>query len=86
LVSKDLGSNFRLTTVLTDAPVESDEPLEFGCGSCTACIAACPAKAIKEKPEEFNKTACYEKICEFRKQGYTEQYICGLCVKACRGK
>jgi len=87
LVNKDLGSNFRLVTILTDAPLEiTPQPALNSCDSCRACVSACPAGAIKEKPEDFNHIACSEKISEFRRLGYTEQYICGICVKVCNGK
>ena len=85
LVSPELGSRFRLVTVLTDMPVEPDRPLDRGCGSCHACAAACPARAIKDTREAFDHQACYETLKEFRKKGFTTQFICGICVRDCRG-
>lgn len=84
LVHPAFGSRFRLVTVLTDLPLPSAVPLSFGCGSCRACVAACPAKSIAEKPEEFDHKGCYEKLKEFRNSGLVGQFICGVCVKACR--
>lgn len=57
----------------------------FSCGSCRACIAVCPAKAISDRPEDFHHEACYEKLKEFQRRHYVSQYICGLCVRACAG-
>lgn len=85
LVNPDLGSRFRLVTVLTDMPLEPDAPLERDCGACYDCVAACPAKAIKETREDFDHRACYETLKDFRKKGYTPQFICGICVRDCRG-
>ncbi|NTU50912.1 MAG: hypothetical protein HGA94_00520 [Candidatus Aminicenantes bacterium] len=85
LVNRELGSRFRLVTVLTDMPLEPDAPLERDCGACRACAAACPAGAIKETREAFDHQACYETLREFRKKGYTSQFICGICVRDCRG-
>jgi epoxyqueuosine reductase QueG len=85
LVNPELGSRFRLVTVLADMPVEPDRPLDRGCGSCHACAAACPARAIKDTREAFDHLACYETLKEFRKKGYTTQFICGICVRDCRG-
>ncbi len=85
LVHPDYGSRFRLVTVLTDMPLESAAPLSSGCGSCRACIASCPASAIKDEPEAFDHWACFEKLKGFRKQGLVPQFICGLCVRNCRG-
>jgi epoxyqueuosine reductase QueG len=86
LVHSDLGSRFRLVTVLTDMPLSFDSAMPFGCGSCRACVDACPAGAISEKPEDFDHRRCYEKLDEFRRQHLVSQHICGVCVKACRGR
>ena len=85
LVNPELGSRFRLVTVLTDMPLESGAPLDRDCGGCHACVAACPAGAIKDTRESFDHRSCYEKLKDFRKKGYTTQFICGICVRACRG-
>jgi len=85
LVHPDYGSRFRLVSVLTDMPLEVAAPLSFGCGSCRACIASCPARSIMEKPADFNHMSCYEKLKEFRNLGLVGQFICGICVKSCRG-
>jgi epoxyqueuosine reductase len=85
LVNPELGSRFRLVTVLTDMPLEADKPLEGDCGTCRKCLEPCPAQAIKEKKEEFDHRACFEKLKEFRKMGIVGQHICGICVKACPG-
>lgn len=85
LVNGDFGSRFRLVTVLTDMPLETGAPLPFGCGPCRACIAPCPAAAIKERPEDFDHRACFEKLDEFRRKHVVSQHICGVCVRACRG-
>jgi epoxyqueuosine reductase len=85
LVNPELGSRFRLVTVLTDMPLEPDGPLGRDCGPCRACLAACPASAIKETLEAFDHLACFETLKEFRKKGYTAQFICGICVRDCRG-
>ncbi len=86
LVNPDLGARFRLVTVLTDMPVDLDRPQELNCGSCRRCLRVCPAGAIKEKAEEFDHLACYEKLKEFRRAGLVGQFICGVCVKACAGR
>ena len=85
LVNPELGSRFRLVTVLTDMPLAPDAPLERDCGLCRACAAACPSGSIKATREEFDHRACYETLKDFRKKGYTSQFICGICVRDCRG-
>jgi len=85
LVNRELGSRFRLVTVLAGMPLEPAAPLERDCGACRACAAACPAGAIKETREAFDHKACYETLKDFRKKGYASQFICGICVRDCRG-
>ncbi len=86
LINPQIGARFRLVTVLTDLSLKKDEPLTGDCGSCRACLSACPAGAISENKHSFNHHACFEKLKDFRRQGLVGQYICGICVKACRGK
>jgi epoxyqueuosine reductase len=85
LVSPELGSRLRLVTVLTNAPLEPDKPLGDGCMTCRACIATCPAGAIKERRDDFDHKGCFEKLREFQKLRLVSQFICGVCVKACKG-
>lgn len=85
LVNPELGSRFRLVTILTDAPLEVARPIEADCGECRACIDTCPAGAIKERSEDFDHMKCYEKLRDFRDKRIVGQFICGVCVKACRG-
>jgi len=47
IVSPRFGPRLRLSTVLTDMPMEPDGPIPNRCGECHVCIEACPAGAIK---------------------------------------
>jgi len=85
LVTPMHGAQVRLVTILTNLDLAPDRPLERGCGSCHACVAACPAKAIGENPAEFKHLDCFAMLREFQSKRYVGQYICGLCVKACAG-
>lgn len=86
LVHPEFGAQFRLVTVLTDMPLTAGAPLTGrDCGDCRRCLAACPAQAIKESPEEFDHRGCFAQLQDFRRRGLVSQFICGLCVKACRG-
>ena len=86
LVNPTYGGRVRYVSVLTDMPLKIDEIIENDCGSCKACISACPAGAIKENPADFDLQACYQQLDYFRKKENLGQHICGLCVKACFGK
>lgn len=84
LVHPDYGSRIRIATILTDAPLENDTPMEGDCGMCRNCISACPVSAIGETHEVWDRMACLEKLKYFSKTHNIGQYICGICVKACR--
>ncbi len=85
LVNPEIGAQFRIVSILTNVPIEPDEPLNLDCGDCVRCLSVCPANAISLRKEEFNHIACFEMLKEFVKKKYTGQYICGICVKACDG-
>lgn len=84
LVTPRFGAAVRLVSVFTNAPLEADEPAAGGCGDCDACRLACPAGAIGEGPELWDRARCLEKLRDFKKR-ITNQYICGVCVRACTG-
>lgn len=85
LVNPDIGSRFRLVTILTNMPLEPDKKLKESCGECRACVSVCPAAAIKEEKEDFDHIKCFEKLKEFRNKRLVDQFICGVCVKTCKG-
>jgi len=86
LVNKKLGCQFRLVTILTDMPLKTDQPKKEDCGDCRICVKMCPAGAIKDNSLDFDHIRCFEKLKEFQKQHLVDQYICGVCVSACRVK
>jgi len=86
LVNKELGSQFRLVTILTSMPLEADKPTEENCGLCQLCVKICPAQAIKEDPAQFEHLKCFETLREFQKQRQVDSYVCGICVNVCKGK
>jgi len=86
LVNEKYGSGLRLVSMLTSMPLIVDKPKEYDCEDCHSCVSVCPVGAIKEKPEDFKHTLCYEKLKEFSKMAGVKYCICGICIKACLGK
>jgi epoxyqueuosine reductase len=46
LINRHAGSWFFLGEIYTDVPLPLDAPVTNHCGSCSACITACPTQAI----------------------------------------
>lgn len=46
LLTKQLGSFYFIAELILDLDLEYDSPVTDHCGSCTACIDACPTNAI----------------------------------------
>ncbi len=86
LVHPKYGQRVRYVSILTDAPLTAGRPTEGWCGECKVCVGACPAGAIRERREDFDVMACYRKLTEFSKLPSIGQHVCGICVKACRGR
>jgi epoxyqueuosine reductase len=48
LVNREAGSFFFLAELIIDLELEYDGPIKDYCGTCTACMEACPTDAIAE--------------------------------------
>lgn len=93
LVTEEYGSAIRLSSLLTDAPLPPDTPVnESRCGSCTVCVKACPAGALTgalwyagmPREELFHRKICKKTQLERMKQATgIEQDLCGLCFAVC---
>jgi epoxyqueuosine reductase len=46
LITKDAGSYYFLGEIYTDLPLPIDAPASAHCGTCSACMPACPTNAI----------------------------------------
>jgi epoxyqueuosine reductase len=57
LLSKQKGSFFFVAELIVDLELEFDAPVTDHCGSCTACIDACPTNAIVE-PYKVDGSKC----------------------------
>ncbi|WP_240941460.1 tRNA epoxyqueuosine(34) reductase QueG [Paenibacillus sp. HB172176] len=57
IISPELGSWIYLGEMITNLPLEPDQPVTEGCGSCTKCIDACPTGALVG-PGELDAQRC----------------------------
>jgi len=92
LVTKEYGSALRLTSVLTDAELETAMPTDASsCGDCRQCVEHCPAKAITGESWEpgttrehlYSAAACFRKARDFAGCLGIKATICGICINVC---
>lgn len=90
-IHKEFGSLVRLGTIFTDCPFECPDGLiSSPCGTCTKCVDACPAGAIKNSEffygMERNEIFEPEKCSEHMKKAYQKigrGSVCGICMRVC---
>ncbi len=91
LITRKFGSWVRLGTVFTDMELAGGQPVERSyCGTCTRCVEACPAGALKgnawvagmPREEILDVTACdnWKKENYYR---YHRGHNCGICSAVC---
>ena len=67
-MTQQVGSFYFIAELIVDLDLEYDTPVTDHCGTCTACIDACPTEAIVE-PYVVNAETCISYITiEFRGQ------------------
>jgi epoxyqueuosine reductase len=91
LITKEYGSWVFLGEIISTLELEYDTPMEDFCGSCTACLDACPTKAITEPyVVDSNKCISYLTI-EHRGEidksfaPFFDQWVygCDICQDVC---
>jgi epoxyqueuosine reductase len=91
LLSRDHGNWLFLGIVYTTLELEPDDPASDHCGSCTACLAACPTAAIVA-PHRLDARRCISYLTiehagpipdEFRAAMGNRIYGCDDCLAAC---
>lgn len=98
LVSTDFGPRVRLASVLLgETPLSCPEPIsESRCGSCDACVRACPARAASgkawkaglDRDEFYDAHKCRESCKMLSRLRLGEDVsLCGICASICpKGK
>ncbi|MDP2885845.1 MAG: tRNA epoxyqueuosine(34) reductase QueG [Ignavibacteria bacterium] len=91
VITKEYGSWVFLGEIILDLELECDEPMADFCGTCTACIQACPTGAIVE-PYVLDSTKCISyltiehkgPIPDVLKPGFENWvYGCDICQDVC---
>ena len=91
LISKKVGSFFFIAELIIDLELDYDPPTTDHCGSCTACIDACPTEALIQ-PYQIDGSKCISYLTielkdqiptEF--QGKMDQWAfgCDVCQTVC---
>lgn len=90
-INNDAGSWFFLGELFINLPLPVDEPVEAGCGSCTACMTICPTQAIVA-PYKVDARRCISYLTiefdgvipeEFRAKMGNRIYGCDDCQLVC---
>ena len=92
VITQEYGSWIFLGEILLNLELEYDEPVSDHCGSCTACLDACPTKAITEPfVVDSNRCISYATI-ELRSEALPDEissnlngwlYGCDICQDVC---
>lgn len=91
VINPDYGSWFFIATIITNYEFEYSEIITDHCGTCTACIDACPTNAIvQEYVVDANKCISFQTIenkdeIPFELKGKFDNWIfgCDICQDVC---
>jgi epoxyqueuosine reductase QueG len=90
LISPVYGPRLSLATILTDAPLRTDRPIESGrCGDCSLCVDSCPPKALTGNTwmrcNPFIELVHLEVCISHKKKSrpVNGKPNCGLCINIC---
>lgn len=94
LVTPEYGSAIRISSILTDAPLEPEAAkTQSECGSCNLCVDACPVTALTGEtweagmPREMllDAATCDLQFLErMKKETGLDKGLCGKCFAVCK--
>lgn len=90
LINPKIGSWFFIGEIILDVALDYDGPIKDYCGTCTACIDACPTDALEPYQIDSNKCISYLTIelregipAEMRDSLAGWAYGCDICQDVC---
>lgn len=92
LVTPTYGSAIRLTSVLTNAPLNADSPkTKSQCADCNACVRACPGVAVEgklwrpglQRDELYDAINCKRTAKQLSAKVGIDETLCGKCIEVC---
>lgn len=93
LVTEAFGSAVRLSSLLTNAPLHCDPPINHSrCGKCSLCVNSCPGQALKGtlwevgvlRRDIIDVEQCYQtQLRIMTEQTGIAQDLCGKCFATC---
>lgn len=86
LITEEFGSSIRLSTILTDVPIN-----ESKCGNCNECKKYCPGDAIQginwsaelSRDSYYNAFNCGKMARKLSDEMGIKDRVCGKCIVAC---
>ena len=83
IINEDLGSYFFLSVILTDLHLLATQPVTDRCGTCRACLDACPTGALFE-PYKIDAGKCISHhTIEDRSETFSDPVANGKWVYGC---
>jgi epoxyqueuosine reductase len=91
IINRSMGSFFFIAEIISDLDLVADGPIKDYCGTCTACIDACPTDALFE-PYKIDASKCISYFTiELKEQipenvkGKFENWVfgCDICQDVC---
>ncbi len=87
LISREIGTSFRLAAVLTELPLAHDAPVDIGvedlCATCLRCSTDCPAGAIADAKQIVRGTEKWYVDFDKCVPYFVKTYGCGYCLEVC---